>query len=115
MAKERFPGFRACIAMMRKRNAQVQEEGFHWLLPHAAEFVDELMQEFQREEASGLRSWLLELIAEARSAKAFDLFRENLASGDKGLRFWAIRGLRRLNTPDARKALFDAGVPKGED
>jgi hypothetical protein len=29
--------------MMRKHSPQIQEDGFHALLPHAAEHVDELM------------------------------------------------------------------------
>jgi hypothetical protein len=29
---------------------------------------------------------------------------------DESLRDWAARGLRRLGTPDARKALIDAGL-----
>jgi hypothetical protein len=99
--------------MMRKHNPQTSEDGFHFLLPHAAEFIDELMAEFNIEKDHGLRCWLLELIGDARSAKAFDLLREQLRSSDEGLRYWAIHGLRELNTPEARQALFDAGVPKG--
>ena len=110
MARVRFPGYRACMAMMRKRDPQVAEDGFHWLLFRAAEYVDELMLEFLREQDEGLRFWLLELIAEAGSAKAFDLFRQNLASGENGIRDVAIRGLQKLNTPEARQVLFDAGV-----
>ena len=110
MAKVRFPGYRACLAMMRKRDPQVAEDGFHWLLSRAAEYVDELMLEFLREQDQGLRFWLLELIAEAGSPKAFALFQENLTSGEVGVRDGAIRGLQKLNTPEARQALYDAGV-----
>ena len=68
------------------------------------------MAEFQTEKDHGLRCWLLELIGEARSAKAFDLLREQLHSSDESMRYWAIHGLRELNTREARQALFDAGV-----
>ena len=68
------------------------------------------MAEFQTEKDHGLRCWLLELIGEARSEKAFDLLCEQLQSSDERLRDWAIRGLRKLNTREARRALFDAGI-----
>jgi hypothetical protein len=106
----RFPGYKACIAMMRKHSPQTREDGFYALLPHAAEYIDELMAEFQTEKDHGLRCWLLELIGEARSENAFDLLCEQIQSSDEGLRDWAIRGLRKLNTREARLALFDAGV-----
>jgi len=96
--------------MMRKHSPQTREDGFYTLLPHAAEYIDELMAEFQTEKDHGLRCWLLELIGEARSEKAFDLLCEQLKSSDESLRDWAIRGLRNLNTREARRALFDAGV-----
>ena len=68
------------------------------------------MAEFQTEKDHGLRCWLLELIGEARSEKAFDLLCEQIQSSDESLRDWAIRGLRKLNTREARRALFDAGI-----
>jgi hypothetical protein len=108
--KKRFPGFSACLAMMHKHSPQVQEDGFHALLPQAAEHIDALVEEFRREPQHGLRCWLLELIGEAQSPKAFDVLSEQLQSADESLRSWAIRGLQHLGTPAARQALFDAGV-----
>jgi hypothetical protein len=96
--------------MMRKHDPQTREDGFHALLPHAAEYIDELMAEFQTEKDHGLRCWLLELIGEARSEKAFDLLCEHIQSSNESLRDRAILGLRKLNTREARRALFNAGV-----
>jgi hypothetical protein len=42
---EKFPGFEKCMAMMRRRNAAIQEGGYHWLLPRSREFVPELVRE----------------------------------------------------------------------
>lgn len=54
------------MAMMRTRGPQTQEDGFHWLRLHAAEFAEELMAEFQAEMKDfGLKCWRLELIGEA--------------------------------------------------
>src|SRR4051794_13429790 len=110
MAQPRFPGYAACLAMMRHRDPDTQEQGFHWLLKHAAEHVGPLMEEFRTERDHGLRCWLLELIGEAKSENPFPLMIEQLRSSDESLRGWAAHGLRTLNTPEARKALYEAGV-----
>jgi len=62
----------------------------------AAGHVDELMDEFARETDHGLRCWLLELIGEARSPRAFDLLAAESHGDDEALRSWARRGLNRL-------------------
>lgn len=104
----RYPGFKKCMAMMRKRDPLAQEEGFHLLRPHASEHVGELIEEFRRESDLGLRCWLLELIGEARSAAAFDLLAEQLRSPSPALRGWAIRGLKALGTTASRTLLWEA-------
>jgi len=111
MSKRRFPGFAACMRLMRERSPAAQEEGFHALLPRAAEFVEPLIEEFRAERRDmGLRRWLLELIGEARDPRALAFLVEQLDSPDESLRGWAVRGLRALDTPEARQALFLAGV-----
>jgi hypothetical protein len=118
MPKERFPGYKKCMEMMRKHNPHIQEEGFHALLPRVNEFVHELMHEFQVESDHGLRCWILELIGEARSPDAFQLFETQLHSDDESFRTWAIYGLKNLDTKEARKILWEARnmtfVPKEE-
>ncbi len=93
---------------MRSRDAQIQENGFFALLPHAAEHVDDLLAAFDTEQDHGLRRWLLELVAAARSPKALPLLSRQLASADEGLRHRAARGLSALATPEARAALYEA-------
>lgn len=112
MKKQKVPGFSACMKMMRKHDAQIKEDGFHFLLPRAAEFCVELLREFQLETDHGLRCWLLELLGAAVDERALGLFVEQLHSEDESFRYWAILGLRKLDTYEARSALFDAGVPK---
>ncbi len=104
----RFPGFKNCMAMMRDRDPQVQEDGFHWLLPRATEHVAELIDEFRTEANLGMRCWLLELIGSARSATAFELLAEQLLAADPSLRYWAIDGLKSLDTKEARTQLWEA-------
>jgi hypothetical protein len=101
--KARFPGFKKCMAMMRKHNPQTQEEEFHSLLPHAAEYVNELIEEFGKEMDTGLRCWLLELIGAARSPQAFDFLVGQLGAKEERLRELAISALEELNSKEARK------------
>ncbi|GAA1410349.1 HEAT repeat domain-containing protein [Catellatospora coxensis] len=101
--------FRDCMRQMRSRDPQEMEDGFHGLAPRAAEYVPELIEAFEQERAdSGLRCWLLELLGEARSEAALAVFREQLYGDDDSLRFWAVSGLRKLDTRDSRRELWQA-------
>jgi hypothetical protein len=82
------------------------EDGFQLLTAMAAEHVDELIAEFALATDHGIRCWLLELIGQARSPRAFDLLVAQLRSDDESLRTWAKRGLRLLDTKDARRVLW---------
>jgi HEAT repeat protein len=97
---------------MRSRDALKAEGAFHLLLPRAADHIEDLMGAFEHEQSHGVRCWLLELIGEARSERAFDLLRIYAASEDDAFRSWAIRGLQKLGTPAARSALFERGLPR---
>lgn len=94
---------------MRHRDPQDREDGFHLLLPHAAEHIDELIAEFAQERTDhGLRCWPLELIGQARSPKALSVLTEQLHGDDESLRYWAVRGLEQLATKPARYELWKA-------
>ena len=91
---------------MRSRDPQCREDGFHQLLPHAADHLDELIAQFEQEQDDhGLRCWLLELIGAARSPDALPVLRAQLDSDDESLRDWAAAGLKKLDTPEARTLL----------
>lgn len=106
--KAKFPGFKKCMAMIRNRDPQTQEDGFHCLLPRAGEYVHQLIEEFRRETDLGLRCWLLELIGSARSRDAFEFLAGQLRAGHQQLRYWAIWGLKNLETKEARTLLWEA-------
>lgn len=112
--KAKFPGFRKCIAMMRKRDHQTQEDGFHWLLPHAGEYVHELMEEFGKEKDLGLRCWFLELIGSAKSPDSFDFLASQLRAEDQRLRHWATWALKNLGTKEARALLREPQISNEE-
>ena len=108
--KERFPGFDESMKMMRSRDGITSEIGFSWLSLFALEYGERLKEELDRETNHGLRCWLLELIGLTKDEGNIALFTEYLVSGDDSYRFWAIAGLRELNTADSRRMLFEAGV-----
>lgn len=91
-------------------DAQLQEEGFHILLPHAHEYVAQLIEEFSPETDPGLRCWLLELLAEAKDPNTLPFFLEYRQSDERGLKTVVNRGLIQLHTKEARRALWEAGI-----
>ncbi|NKZ02274.1 HEAT repeat domain-containing protein [Actinomadura latina] len=93
---------------MREKDPGVREGAFDFLREHADAYVDELIAEFTAERDEALRCWLLELLAEARSAKALDVFRGQLESPDESLQFWAVRGLEMLDSREADRVLEQA-------
>jgi hypothetical protein len=103
------PGFQQAMGLMRSHDPQFQEDGFRYLLLHAAEHLDLLIDQFEQEQDDhGLRRWLLELIGEARSPDALPLLAAQLASSDESLRDWAVTGLEKLRTQQARTLLWRA-------
>ncbi|WP_395107954.1 HEAT repeat domain-containing protein [Actinomadura sp. SCN-SB] len=106
MSRRRFD---QAMHRMRENDLRVREDAFDFLREHADAYVDELIAEFEAErDDHDLRCWLLELIAEARSPKALELFRGQLRSVDDSLRFWAVRGLEMLGDRNADQALDEA-------
>jgi len=86
------------------------ESGFSWLSWYAREYVEKLRAELDRETNRGLRCWLLELIGIAKDQSGLDLFAGYLKCGDDSFRFWAIAGMRELDTAEARRIMSEAGV-----
>ena len=105
MANQRFA---QALESMRNPDTRVSTRGFDFLREHADAYVDELIEEFEREPDDELRCWLLELISEARSPSALRVLAGQLESDDESLRFWAVRGLEMLDTREARHELYQA-------
>jgi HEAT repeat protein len=105
--KHRQPTFAECMKMMRRRDPQVNEDGFHALLGRP-EHLDALVRELETETAHGLRCWLLELIGETRRPDAVPVLAEYLTSEDESFRYWAVYGLQRIDTKEAHRLLWEA-------
>ena len=89
--------FARALLLMRRRDPQLAQDGFQRLRGMAAEHVDRLIDEFRRETDHGVRCWLLDLIAQARSPRAHDLLTAQSHSDDDSLRDCAQQGLRLLD------------------
>ncbi|GLY52598.1 HEAT repeat domain-containing protein [Lentzea sp. NBRC 102530] len=98
--------FERAMWLMRRRDPQAREDGFGLLQPHAAEHLGELIAAFRAEEDHGLRCWLLELVGDARSPEALPILVEHLGHEDESFASWAVTGLRKLDTKEARTALY---------
>ena len=104
------------LGMMRKRDPQIQEDGFHALLPHARRFVGPLATAFASETDHGLRCWLLELLGEARDAQLTETFLTLLDDPDYSIRWWATAFARysgRGCDPCLEPAFGGAGAVPG--
>ncbi|MDX8148317.1 HEAT repeat domain-containing protein [Lentzea sp. BCCO 10_0061] len=98
--------FDEALWLMRRHDPQKAEDGFGLLRQIAAEHVDELVEAFRAEDDRGVRAWLLELIGDARSPEALPILVEHLDHEDESLADWAVAGLRKLDTKEARIALY---------
>jgi hypothetical protein len=94
--------------LMRRNDPQLSEDGFALLEPLAREHIEELMAEYRR--VPDDRFWILELIAGARSDKAFQLLVEALDHEREEIRWRAANGLRKLGSKEARRLLFERGL-----
>ena len=112
-ANKRHPiSFKEAMKMMRSRDGWTSEEGFQELRQHAKEYLPLLIAAYYDEDNARRQLWIIELIGYARSPDALPFLVEHLHSGDTGIRDWAIRGLQRLNTKEARTILWQAGIDK---
>lgn len=107
VGKPRTVKFEEALRLMRSRNSLTAEEGFHLLRAMAADHTRLLIMEFEAEPRHDMRCWLLELIGEARDETALGVLVREARSSDVKLRSWAVRGLQALETPAARRALYE--------
>jgi len=106
----RFPGVAKCAELLGRRNVQgslvdiIRGE----LEENAATHASELIAAFRAERDDRVRRILLGIICKAKLPEALPVFVEHLHSEDELLRYWSVEGLRDLDTPAARKALWEA-------
>jgi hypothetical protein len=110
----KFPGVAKCVELLGRGNVQggLLEIVLGELQDHAATHAAELIATFQAQKSTRVRCLLLMTFCDAKLPEAMPLFVEHLRSEEESLRHWSEEGLRALNTPEARKALWEAGRPR---
>ncbi|MGW4502741.1 HEAT repeat domain-containing protein [Micromonospora sp. NPDC004336] len=98
--------FDRSLAMMRSRDPQAMEDGFGLMRDIARQHVQELLDAYGREADYRTRFLLLELIGETRSAQTFEVLSTELLNDDEKFSSRAERGLRLLDTKEARRLLW---------
>jgi HEAT repeat protein len=103
-----------CVELLKRRNVKggFLEVVYAELQENAPAHIGELLATFKTERDELVRRAILEILSESGASEALPLFVEQLRSGDESLRGWAERGLRKLTSPEARKALWETGVGK---
>ncbi len=110
----KFPGVARCVELLHRRNVQgsLVDIICGELQDHAAGHSAELVAACSAESDERVLRILFGVLCEAKLPEVLPLFIEHLRSDDESLRVWSERGLRALNTPDARKALWEAGLSR---
>jgi hypothetical protein len=110
----KFPGVAKCVELLGRRNVQgsLLEIILGELQDNAATHAAELIAAFQAQKSARVRCLLLMTFCDAKLQEAMPLLVEHLRSEEERLRYWSEEGLRALNTPEARKALWEAGRPR---
>jgi HEAT repeat protein len=101
--------FERSLNLMRSKDPQLSEDGFSLLGPLAREHIEGLMAEYRRPGISD-QYWILELIADSGSDRAFDLLVEALDHEREEVRWRAATALKGLGSKPARRLLFERGL-----
>jgi hypothetical protein len=107
----KFPGVAHCVDLLGRHNVRgsLVDIICGELQANAASHAEELIAAFRVEQDERVRRILLGLICVARLRESLPVFVEHLRSEDESLRRWAEEGLRSLNTPESRQALWESG------
>lgn len=104
-----FPGVKILVDLLRRRNVQgvwidiiVVE-----LAMRAAETHDELIAAYRAESNPWVKTMLLMALAKAGLPEALPIFVEILRSNEVDHRTYAIEGLEKIGTKEARRLLYE--------
>jgi hypothetical protein len=111
----RFPGVETCLVLLRSSNVRgvwIDQICFE-LQEHAAETANELIAAFYREENTWVQLQLIMIMSETGLPVFQPLLIELLRFKDENLRCWAVYGLEKLGTKEARTALWEFSGDSG--
>jgi len=107
----KFPGVKVCVDLLRRRNvngAYLDGVMFDLAEHVAGAGTGELVEVFRAESDDRVQGLILSILAETASPADLALFIETLAGANADHRQWAAVGLHKLDTPEARRVLWEA-------
>lgn len=107
----RFPGVEYCVELLKRRNTQGElvETICGVLEENALEHANELLAAVDQEENSPVRIQLLGVIENAALEIAIPFWSGLLSGSDSIERLYAVRALKRIDTKESRRLLWQAG------
>jgi hypothetical protein len=114
----KFPGVKTCVDLLRRSNVKGEYlDTVMWeLAGHAADAgTAELAEAYRAETDDRVRGLILSILAETASPADLPLFVETLAGANADSRKWAAVGLHKIDTPESRRALWEARARRFAD
>ena len=107
----KFPGVGVCVDLLHRRN--VHGAYLDGVMMDLAEHVSalgtaELVEAYRAETDDHVQGLILSILAETAAPTDLALFVEALAGVNADHRLWAAVGLHKIDTPEARRALWEA-------
>ena len=107
----RFPGVEYCVELLKRRNTQGElvDTICGVLEENAIEHVDKLLAAVDQDENLPVRIMLLGVIENAALEIAIPFWSGLLSGSDSTERLYAARALKRIDTKESRRSLWQAG------
>src|SRR5262249_6575401 len=107
----KFPGVQGCVDLLRRPD--VHGAYLHGVMMDLAEHVAaagtaELVAAYRVETDDRGQGLILSILAETAAPADLPLFAETLAGANADHRLWGAVGLHKIDTPEARRVLWEA-------
>jgi hypothetical protein len=106
----KYPGTEKCVELLWNAHGERIEIICHEIEQHSKTNPSELIEAVEREKNFWVRRILLGILDDIAAPRAIPIFTKILESGEEDEYDYAVRGLRRIDTKEARTILFKAGI-----
>lgn len=112
----RFPGVTETVRLLKLGGTRggYLDAVLGDLREHAPQVLDDLTLAVGQETDERVRTLLVAELAETGDQRLVGFFVRLLSDGNESVRHWAEQGLQRIDTKEARRALFDHRDRRGE-
>ena len=112
MSNNEFPGFDACIDLIRSKDPMIFEDGYHLLLPRVKDFGDRIVKLIQSESDPKIKPRFVELLGECEDKQYLPIFEKLLESEIHDVVAWSLTSLERINSGLSIAEKFRKNNPK---